>query len=229
MSAGAPAVDAMNLTKVFTGVGGTAVRAVSDVSLRLDPGEVLLLIGPSGSGKTTLLSMIGCLLPPSGGSLRIAGTDVLRRDPGHLTRFRLHHFGFVFQGFHLIDALTVRENVELPLRLAGVHRREARERACGLLAQFGLGPHADAFPDVLSGGERQRTALARALAANPPILLADEPTGSLDSQAGARVVDLLAHAAHADGKAVFIVSHDARIERHADTVLRMEDGRVSDA
>ncbi len=229
MSATVPAVSATNLTKVFTGVGGSAVHAVSDVSLRLDAGQVLLLIGPSGSGKTTLLSLIGCLLPPTAGSLWIGGTDVVRSDPARLTRFRLERFGFVFQNFHLINALTVRENVELPLRLAGVHRREARERALGLLGQFGLGAHAESFPDVLSGGERQRTALARALAADPPILLADEPTGSLDSQAGARVVDLLASAAHASGKAVFIVSHDARIERHADVILRMEDGRVRSA
>lgn len=222
-----PAVDALHLTKTFTGVRGAAVHAVVDVTLQLRAGEVLLLIGPSGSGKTTLLSLIGCLLPVTAGSLQIDGTDVTAVESTRLTPFRLRHLGFVFQSFHLIDALTVRENVELPLHLCGMRRSPARERAQSLLEQFGLGALADVYPDALSGGEQQRTALARALAADPPIILADEPTGSLDSKAGENVVELLARSAHADGKAVFIVSHDARIQRHADAVLTMEDGRVT--
>ena len=227
MSAPVPVVEASHLSKVFRGAGGSVVRAVADVTLQLRPGEVLLLIGPSGSGKTTLLSLVGCLLPPTTGSLRIGANDVTSLRDDQLAVFRLRHFGFVFQGFRLIDALTVRENVELPLRLSGVRRSAARDRALALLDEFGLAALAGTFPDVLSGGEKQRVALARALAADPPIVLADEPTGSLDSRAGESVVELLEQSAHSRGKAIMIVSHDARIQRHADAVLEMEDGRVT--
>jgi putative ABC transport system ATP-binding protein len=204
------------------------VRAVNDVTVRLLPGEVLLLIGPSGSGKTTLLSLLGCLLPMTSGSLRVNGTDVTGLAQDRLAAFRLRHFGFVFQAFHLIDALTVRENVELPLQLSGCATKAARRRARALLEELGLAQLEHSFPDVLSGGEKQRVAIARALAADAPVLLADEPTGSLDSRTGEAVAELLARQAHRLGKALLIVSHDTRIGPHADAVMAMEDGRLSD-
>lgn len=206
--------------------GPERVRAVVDADLAIRRGEVLLVLGASGAGKTTLLSMLGCVLAPSRGSLTVCGREVTTLPAVELARVRLRRLGFVFQTFRLVDALTAAENVEVPLNLAGLRRPRSRERARQLLEEVGLAARADFLPRALSAGERQRAAVARALALKPDLLLADEPTGSLDSVAGARVLDLLVRAAREREAAVLIVSHDPAIRPRADRVMRMEDGRL---
>jgi putative ABC transport system ATP-binding protein len=203
------------------------VHAVEDVSLVVRPGELVAVMGPSGSGKTTLLSIAGGLLAPSAGMVEVDGTQLDAISQTELTAFRLTRIGFVFQSFHLIDALSAAENVELPMNLAGLRRPASSELAARLLEKLGLTPRAAFLPAALSGGEKQRVAIARALANDPPVVLADEPTGSLDSHAGQEVIELLHAAAHAQGKAVLVVSHDPRICPFADRVVRIEDGRVT--
>jgi putative ABC transport system ATP-binding protein len=215
-------LEAQALTKEYD--SGVLVRAVSEVSLAVDRGEIVLIIGPNGSGKTTLLSMLGGLMRPTRGTITIGDRALHELSDAALTDFRLRHIGFVFQGFRLLDAMSVRENVQLVLELAG--QREAREKAEEMLRRFDALHLANRSPRVLSGGEKQRVAIARALANEPSLILADEPTGSLDSAAGAATIALLAQAARAEGRGVVIVSHDARIEPHADRVVRMLDGRV---
>lgn len=219
-----PLVRARGLSRSFRDRAGPRVEAVREATVEIGRGEVLLVQGPSGSGKTTLLSMIGGILPPETGSLRVCGVDLGTLGEASRPAFRLRHVGFVFQGFRLLDALSASENVELPLALAGRSRSESRARSRTLLDDLGVGHRADARPDVLSAGERQRVAVARALALDPPLLLADEPTGSLDSEAGARVVELLVSAAHEREAGLMIVSHDERLRGSADRVARMTDG-----
>jgi putative ABC transport system ATP-binding protein len=215
---------AVGLSKEFGGVAEARVRAVQDVTLKILAGEMTLITGPSGSGKTTLLSMLGGLIPPSAGELELAGCVATGLPQSKLTELRLRSVGFVFQSFQLIDALSVVENAELPLNLAGVGRPESQRRAMELLEELGLGDRLHFRPRSLSGGEKQRVAIARALANHPPLLLADEPTGSLDSRAGLQVIELLHAAARERGKAVLVVSHDLRIRSYADRVFTMEDG-----
>jgi len=198
------------------------VRAVDGVSLRVASGEAILILGPNGSGKTTLLSMLGGLLQPTSGRVLIAGTDVTAMSEQARCDFRLRTIGFIFQSFHLLDALTARENVQLVLDLA--HDSD-RERADTLLDELGVRHRAEFLPRAMSGGEKQRVAIARALANDPAILLADEPTGSLDSQAGEATIRLLCDSARRHGKAVIIVSHDTRIVPRVDRVLFMADGQ----
>lgn len=224
-SLGNSAIAARGLNFAF-GEGELRKQILFDVSFDVAPGEVVLLTGPSGSGKTTLLSLIGGLLPPSAGTIETDGIDLTRLDQRALTAFRLRHLGIVFQAFHLIDALTVVENVELPLTLAGVRRPESRQRAMALVDRFGLASRAGFLPRSLSGGEQQRTAIARALVADPPIVLADEPTGSLDASAGEAVVTLLHAEAARHGRAVIVASHDPRLLERAGRVVRMDFGRV---
>jgi len=221
-----PLVRARGISKRFAGPGGP-VDAVRDAELTVAPGEVVLLLGPSGGGKTTLLSILGCVARPTSGALDICGRDAATLGPRERPAFRLRHVGFVFQTHRLLDALTAAENVEVPLGLAGVPRPESRERARGLLERLGLSHRAGFRPDALSGGERQRVAVARALALDPPLLLADEPTGTLDSAAGTAVIELLRGAAAERGAGVVIATHDERVAARADIVLRMEDGRLA--
>ncbi|HET8772791.1 MAG TPA: ABC transporter ATP-binding protein [Thermoanaerobaculia bacterium] len=213
-------IAARNLVKEYA--GGVVFRAVDDVSLDVARGEVVLIIGPNGSGKTTLLSMLGGLVRPTRGSIVVDGVALDAMSEGELEAFRLHRVGFVFQTFRLLDALSVRENVQLVLDLAG-----ERRNADALLDRVGALHLAKRGTRVLSGGEKQRVAIARALANDPAILLADEPTGSLDSAAGESAIALLCDAARSDGRAVVIVSHDTRIAHHADRVVRISDGRVA--
>jgi putative ABC transport system ATP-binding protein len=219
-------ISCRRLSKTYNTRTSTEVRAVADMDLTVRKGEIVLIIGPNGSGKTTLLSMIGCMIPPTSGSLCILGQSPSSLSQHRLTLFRMSHMGFVFQTFRLLDALTVFENIELPLCLSGVRKSESRARTKMTLESLHLLHRACFYPNVLSGGEKQRVAIARALARDPSIILADEPTGNLDSLSGKAVIELLCTAARKRGKSVVIVSHDARIEPHADRILRMEDGRI---
>ncbi len=213
-------ISAKSLVKEYT--DGVVFRAVDGVSLNVARGEVVLIIGPNGSGKTTLLSMLGGLVRPTRGSVRIEGVALEEMAERELELFRLRRVGFVFQSFRLLDALSVRENVQLVVELAGGdgHAADSALERVGALHLAGR------FPRVLSGGEKQRVAIARALVNDPAILLADEPTGSLDSAAGEAAIALLCDAARNDGRGVVIVSHDTRIAAHADRVMRMADGRL---
>ena len=219
------AVSVRNVTKTYV-QGGAALHALDGVDLDVNGGELVLLMGPSGSGKTTLLSIIGCILRPTSGVVRIFGRDVSSLDERELPRVRLEHVGFVFQGFNLFPTLTASQNIELVLQLKGRSRREAGRRAAELLDQVELAPKRHTYPADLSGGQKQRVAIARALAGDPRIILADEPTAALDSQSGLTVIGLLRDLAHTRERAVVLVTHDSRILEFADRVVRIEDGRI---
>jgi len=210
------------------GSGETEVVAVRDVSLSVAPGEVVLIMGPSGSGKSTLLSMLGALLKPTEGQIRLGDEVLSALSENRLPTVRLRRFGFIFQGFNLLSALTVLENVALVAQLAGAKRGEARRRAATILGELGLAERLDFLPEKLSGGEKQRVAIARALINDPALILADEPTANLDSSIGHEVMRLLRNIAKEQNRSVIIVSHDARIKDIADRVLWLEDGRFKD-
>ena len=212
------------LTKTY-GEGDLAVDAVRHVDLDVNTGEVVLIMGPSGSGKTTLLLMLGAMLRPTSGSITVNGADVATAAERRLPPLRAAHFGFVFQDFNLLSALDAVENVELACNLAGVRGKAARTRATELLTQMGLGERLHFRPDQLSGGEKQRVAMARALANNAPVVLADEPTANLDSSHGREIARLLRGLATDEGRSVVIVSHDDRLREIADRVLWLEDGQ----
>jgi len=210
------------------GSGETKVVAVRDVSLDVAPGEVVLIMGPSGSGKSTLLSMLGALLKPTEGEIRLGDEVLSALSENRLPTVRLHQFGFIFQDFNLLSALTVLENVALVAELAGAKRSQAREKARAQLTELGLAERLDFLPEKLSGGEKQRVAIARALINDPALILADEPTANLDSSIGHEVTRLLRHIAREQNRSVIIVSHDARIKDIADRVLWLEDGQFKD-
>jgi putative ABC transport system ATP-binding protein len=216
-----------HVTKRF-GAGETEVVAVRDVSLSVGPGEVVLIMGPSGSGKSTLLSMLGALLKPTEGEIRLDDTVLSALAETRLPDIRLRRFGFIFQDFNLLSALTVLENVALVAELAGAKRGEAREKARAQLTELGLGERLDFLSEKLSGGEKQRVAIARALINDPALILADEPTANLDSSIGHEVMRLLRNIAKEQYRSVIIVSHDARIKDIADRVLWLEDGQFKD-
>ena len=220
-----PVLQAINLIKTYA-QGEAAMRALDEVTFDLHAGELALLVGPSGSGKTTLLSIMGCILRPTSGSLRVLGDEVTRLAERDLPVIRRERIGFVFQAFNLFPTLTAQQNVALALDLKGVPGRAARDKAAALLDQVGLANKLGAYPADLSGGQKQRVAIARALAGDPPILLADEPTAALDSQSGRTVMDLLQRLARERGRAVAIVTHDNRMQGYGDRVVRMEDGRI---
>jgi len=220
-------LEVRNLTKTF-GSGHTEVRAVNDVSLDVRRGELILVMGPSGSGKTTLISMLGTLLKPSAGRIVLDGIDVTVLDESALSGIRARRIGFVFQAFNLMEALTVEENILFPAQLAPGGTAGARARAAGLLERLGLAARRHARPPTLSGGEKQRVAIARALINQPPLILADEPTGNLDSQSGQEVAMILHDVARDAGCAVILVTHDPRVEEIADRILWLEDGALRD-
>ena len=219
-------LQAISLSKVF-GSGASAVTAVSDASISVDAGEVVLLLGPSGSGKTTLVSMIGGLLTPTAGTVHVEGIGTLDRAKD-LAAVRLRTIGFVFQTFNLLPSLSAAENVALPLRLLGVSRRVARDRAEDLLDALGLTHRRSAAPATMSGGEKQRVSLARALVTRPRVLLADEPTASLDTRRGREAMELLRVSVRQAGLACIVVTHDTRLIDLADRVMHIEDGRIVD-
>ncbi|MGE0101632.1 MAG: ABC transporter ATP-binding protein [Blastocatellales bacterium] len=221
------AVSVRDVTKTYES-GAAAVRALDSVSFEARAGEVVFLMGPSGSGKTTLLSIMGCILRPTSGSVMIQGEEVAGMKEGRLPKMRLDHIGFIFQGFNLFPALSVRENVEIALDLKGIRGRAARRRAEDLLDRVGLGSKTGSLPANLSGGQKQRVAIARALAGDPGIILADEPTAALDSNSGRAVLELLRELAHERGRAVIVVTHDSRALPYADRIVEIEDGRIVD-
>jgi putative ABC transport system ATP-binding protein len=209
------------------GKGEALVRAVDGVSLDVAAGETIAVMGPSGCGKSTLLHLLGGLDRPTGGEVWLAGQSLGRLGERGLARLRRDAVGFVFQAFHLMDELTAVENVELPALLAGRSPRAARRRAAGLLEQVGLDDRARFLPTALSGGQRQRVAIARALVSDPLVVLADEPTGNLDSEATLEVLRLF-ESLHTAGQTLVIVTHDSRIAATADRLIGMRDGAFVD-
>ncbi len=217
-------LDVQHVTKVY-GEGETQVKAVQDVSLTVAPGEIVLIMGPSGSGKTTLLSMLGALLRPTEGRITLNGEDLTEAGEGRLPGIRLRQFGFVFQDFNLLSALSALENVAIVAQLGGLRNGAARSKAAEALEELGLGERLNFLPEKLSGGEKQRVAIARALVNDPALILADEPTANLDSKIGHEIMQLLRRIAKEQGRSVVIVSHDQRIKDIADRVLWLEDGQ----
>ena len=205
---------------------GKVVRALDNVSLRIDRGERVAVMGPSGSGKSTLLNLICGLDEPTSGVIKIDGVNIASLDDDARTRLRREKIGMVFQTFNLLSTLTALENVSLPLRLQGLSRREADQRARAMLERVGLGGRVTHRPDEMSGGERQRIAIARALIFQPPILLADEPTGNLDSKTGEEILGLLDDLHREFNTTILMVTHNEAAAAHCDRILRLRDGSV---
>ncbi|WP_194721941.1 MacB family efflux pump subunit [Noviherbaspirillum malthae] len=221
-----PLLDISHVSKTYTS-GDSTVHALDDVSLQVFPGEFVAIMGQSGSGKSTLMNIIGCLDRPSEGSYRIGGQDVTTLSKDELASLRRDTFGFVFQRYNLLTSVTAAENVELPAIYAGTSRRERSERAQALLARLGLGERGGHRPNQLSGGQQQRVSIARALMNGAEIILADEPTGALDSKSGEEVLQLLKQL-HAEGHTIVLITHDRSVADHAQRVVRIADGRVVD-
>ena len=222
----AAAIETRHLTKVY-GEGDTTVRALDGVGIRVEAGEFVALMGPSGSGKSTLLHVVGGLETPTSGTIEVAGVRSDTLDERTLTRLRRDHLGFVFQFFNLLGSLTAVENVFLPALISHRREPELRDRAHELLARVGLGTRGEHLPAELSGGEQQRVSIARALLLSPEILLADEPTGNLDSRAGGTVLRLLRDLCDDEGRTVLMVTHDPSAAAIADRVLFLHDGRIA--
>lgn len=222
-----PILKASQLKKIY-GHGHTEVRAVDNVSIDIRHGELVLVMGPSGSGKTTLLSMLGGLLKPTEGTIEIEGIDITRLNESDLPNIRALKIGFIFQTFNLLDALTVEENILFPSQLRNEGKKDAKQRAVHLIEKLGLTHRRYVLPGTLSGGEKQRVAIARALINEPKLILADEPTGNLDSQTGQDVMMILHDIARDEGYAVVMVTHDPRVEDIADRILWLEDGQLYD-
>ncbi len=222
---GGALVRAEGCTKIY-GDGHTSVTAVVDADLTIRAGELFALVGPSGSGKSTLLSMLGALLTPTEGHVRIEDVDVGSLGERKRTELRARRIGFVFQAAGLVPFLTAEENVAAVGAFAGMPRQAARQRAQVLLDELGVADRATHLPAALSGGERQRVAIARALLVDPPVLLADEPTAHLDADRGQQVVELLGAAVHDGGRAGLVVTHDPGVAARADRIVRIADGRL---
>jgi len=223
-----PLLEARGLTRAYR-EGGRSRAVLRGVDLRLESGERVALLGRSGCGKSTLLNLLGAIDTPDGGTVTIEGVDLGSLTERERTLFRRRHLGFVYQSFNLIPTLTALENVALPLELNAIPPAEARLRAAALLDTIGLGTRDGAFPDELSGGEQQRIAVARALVHRPRLLLADEPTGNLDVETGARVLALLRERAEVAGHAQLLVTHSLAVARTADRILTLEEGMVREA
>jgi putative ABC transport system ATP-binding protein len=219
------AVRCRGLTKAY-GAGEAQVRALRGVEIDVGLGELLMLVGPSGCGKTTLISIIAGILDPDGGECSVLGRDLLNMEADERVRFRGVAIGFVFQAFNLLPALTVAENVAVPLIINRVARAEALARARGVLESVGLGERADALVTTLSGGQKQRVAVARALVHEPKLIICDEPTSNLDHAAGRQVMELLRRVARTPERAVIVVTHDSRIFEYADRIAHMDDGII---
>ncbi len=225
MNPTSPAVEVRELTRTF-GTGDARVEALRGIDLSIDPGEFVAVMGPSGSGKSTLLHLIGGLDAPTGGAIRVGGEDLGTMDDDRLTVLRRQRIGFIFQAFNLLDVLTAEENVAVPLVVDGVPEAEAHRRAGEVLKLVGMEHRRHHRPGQLSGGEQQRVAVARALVTRPLLLLADEPTGNLDSANSDQVMGLLRSLVDERGQTILMVTHNARHAAMADRLLRLRDGRV---
>ena len=221
----APVIEATDVVK-FLGTGPGRVEAVKGVSLSLVGGELTLLMGPSGSGKTTLLSILGCMLSPTGGTVRILGRATAGAQPEELAELRRKHVGFVFQFYHLFPTLTAEENVRIALDVCGERGQPARVKAATALTTVGLAHKAKAFPRELSAGEQQRVAIARAIVGQASAILADEPTAALDGSNGHAIMSMLSAIAKDPSRAVLVVTHDPRLLPFADRIVRLEEGRI---
>ncbi|HEX2996911.1 MAG TPA: ABC transporter ATP-binding protein [Anaerolineales bacterium] len=220
-------ITTQNLTKTF-GSGAMAVIALNRVNISVNAGEFVAIMGPSGCGKSTLLHLLGGLDRPSDGKVIIEGTSIAEMDDDRLTELRRRRIGFVFQFFNLIPVLNALENAALPITLDGVKPAEAQKQASEWLKRFGLSDRMSSRPDQLSGGQQQRVAIARALAAEPSLILADEPTGNLDTRSGDEIASLLRDVAKKYGRTVIMVTHDPRIAAYADRIVFLKDGKVVD-
>jgi putative ABC transport system ATP-binding protein len=220
-------ISTQNLTKVF-GSGATAVTALDHVNLSVNAGEFVAIMGPSGCGKSTLLHLIGGLDRASEGQVVVDGEPLAEMSDDRITEMRRRKIGFVFQFFNLIPVLSAVENAALPVTLDGVKPSEAQEKGAEWLRRFGLGERLGARPDQLSGGQQQRVAIARALAAEPALILADEPTGNLDTRSGDEIAGLLRDVARKYGRTVVMVTHDPRIAAYADRIVFLKDGKIVD-
>jgi putative ABC transport system ATP-binding protein len=220
-----PVLEAADVVKVL-GAGAGQVHALKGVSLALAPGELTLLMGPSGSGKTTLLCVLGCMLTPTMGTVRVRGHSTEGAGPEDLAQLRREHIGFVFQSYHLFPTLTALDNVRLALDVRGETARSARAKARDALARVGLSHKLKAYPTELSGGEQQRVAIARAIAGSASAILADEPTAALDSENGLAIMKVLAEIARDAARTVLVVTHDPRILPFASRIVHIEDGRI---
>ena len=218
-------LDLKNITKDYP-LGQTVVHAVRGLDLSIEKGEIVAIMGPSGSGKSTLMHVLGALDTPTTGTASLEGHDLQELGENELVTLRGRKVGFVFQTFNLIQALTAQQNVELPMTFLGVKKSARAERARALLEKVGLGDRMEHRPNELSGGERQRVAIARALANNPEIILADEPTGNLDSETGATILELLKRLSVDEGKTMILITHDPDAAAIAGRIIRLRDGRI---
>lgn len=217
--------ELIGVGKVYKAGQASPFRALADINLKVKRGEFLAIVGPSGSGKTTLMNIIGLLDRPTRGSYRLDGQDVGKFKEGRLAQLRNRKFGFVFQNFNLLARTTALKNVALPLVYSGTSREEREKQAKRALEAVGLGGKTNSYPNQLSGGEQQRVAIARALVTDPDIILADEPTGNLDTKTGREIISLLKRL-NREGKTVILITHSREIARGADKLIRLKDGKI---
>ncbi|MBR1693152.1 MAG: ABC transporter ATP-binding protein [Lachnospiraceae bacterium] len=217
-------IEIEDICKIYN-PGENEVRALDGVSLHIERGEFVAIIGQSGSGKSTLMNMLGCLDTPTSGTYVLNGCDVSRMSDDELSDIRNQEIGFIFQGFNLIAALTAVENVELPLIYRGVGKKERKELSVNALEKVGLGHRLEHRPAEMSGGQQQRVAIARAIAQAPPVILADEPTGNLDSASSKEILEILKEL-HKDGRTVILITHDNEIAAQAHRVIKIKDGKI---
>jgi len=217
-------IEIRDLSRHYT-MGPTTVKALDGVNFTIEGGEFVAIVGPSGSGKSTLMNILGCLDSPTGGSYKLAGDETARLKPNQLAEIRNRRIGFVFQSFNLLPRESALENVSLPLIYQGMPLKKRKETAMAMLAKVGLEGRENHIPSELSGGQRQRVAIARALSGKPSILLADEPTGALDSKTGVEIMALF-HSLHDEGSTIIMVTHDHKVARQARRVIQIEDGKI---
>ena len=218
-------IELINVTKVYR-LGKQEVKALRSISSSIRSGNFMSIMGPSGSGKTTLLNMIGALDSPTSGSVRVGGTDISLLSDRSRSKLRLSNYGFIFQGFYLLQNLTAMENVMVPMREAGLSRWNAMKRGKELLSDVGLRNRFGHLPSQLSGGEQQRVSIARSMANDPDVILADEPTGELDSETSQKIINIMRGLNRNEGKTIIVVTHDNEIAKRASIKLRLKDGRI---